>query len=187
MTAPCHHTGKKDSAGNELVECQCPVYDGPFELGQTGVPCNANELAPGVPAQTSSRTDSAALQNVRLSLARGSGAGQPDPAEVEQALTTAGVDPGTMQSFMTSFFPPNRRQGYSDFYTLAPGMGYSPGEWHGNQSGGSGPPDYAAALTQFDALINAAYASKFSAPPVYVWSAAHNPKQNRLPARCARR
>jgi hypothetical protein len=46
MTAPCHHTGKRDSAGNELVQCQCPVYDGPFELSQAGVPCDANALTP---------------------------------------------------------------------------------------------------------------------------------------------
>jgi hypothetical protein len=46
MTAPCYHTGKKDSAGNELVECKCPVFDGPFELGQAGVPCDANALTP---------------------------------------------------------------------------------------------------------------------------------------------
>jgi hypothetical protein len=46
MTAPCRHTGKRDSAGNELVQCQCPVYDGPFELSQAGVPCDANKLTP---------------------------------------------------------------------------------------------------------------------------------------------
>jgi hypothetical protein len=51
MTAPCRHTGKKDSAGNELVQCQCPVYDGPYELSQAGVPCDANELTS--PAQGS--------------------------------------------------------------------------------------------------------------------------------------
>lgn len=53
MTAPCYHTGKFDSAGNELVQCTCPVYDGPFELGQIGVPCNANSLTPR-PAHASS-------------------------------------------------------------------------------------------------------------------------------------
>jgi hypothetical protein len=46
MTAPCYHTGKKDSAGNELVQCKCPVFDGPFELGQAGVPCDPNALTP---------------------------------------------------------------------------------------------------------------------------------------------
>jgi hypothetical protein len=46
MTAPCYHTGQTDSAGNELVQCTCPVYDGPFELGQAGVPCDANQLTP---------------------------------------------------------------------------------------------------------------------------------------------
>jgi hypothetical protein len=46
MTAPCRRTGKTDSAGNELVQCQCPVYDGPFEISQAGVPCDANQLTP---------------------------------------------------------------------------------------------------------------------------------------------
>ena len=54
MTAPCHHTGRQDNAGNELVECTCPVYDGPFELGQAGVPCDANELTPTAAAQSAS-------------------------------------------------------------------------------------------------------------------------------------
>lgn len=46
MTAPCYHTGKFDSAGEELVQCKCPVYDGPFEVGQVGAPCDANALTP---------------------------------------------------------------------------------------------------------------------------------------------
>ncbi len=46
MTAPCHYSGKRDNAGNPLVQCQCPVYDGPFELSQAGVPCDANKLTP---------------------------------------------------------------------------------------------------------------------------------------------
>ena len=49
MTAPCVHTGKYDAAGNELVQCKCPVYDGPYELSQAGVPCDANELTPPTP------------------------------------------------------------------------------------------------------------------------------------------
>jgi hypothetical protein len=49
MTAPCRHTGKRDSAGDELVQCQCPVYDGPFEISQAGVPCDANKLTPALP------------------------------------------------------------------------------------------------------------------------------------------
>jgi hypothetical protein len=181
MTAPCYHTGKTDSAGNELVECKCPVYDGPFELGQAGVPCDANELTPPGATQTTTRGD-VALQNARVRLAQaGNGAGQLDPATVEAALTSAGVDLNNVQSFMARFFPPTPPQGYSDFYTLAPGMGYSPGEWYGNQSSGSEPPDNSAALAQFNALIDAAYSRRLSAPPVYVWSAAHNPKQNPEP------
>ncbi len=46
MTAPCHYSGKQDSAGNSLVQCQCPVYEGPFEISQAGVPCDANKLTP---------------------------------------------------------------------------------------------------------------------------------------------
>ncbi|ACK50015.1 hypothetical protein Msil_1046 [Methylocella silvestris BL2] len=46
MTAPCYETGKTDGAGNKLVTCKCPVYDGPFELGQANRPCDANVLTP---------------------------------------------------------------------------------------------------------------------------------------------
>ena len=34
MTAPCYDTGKKDANGNALVDCTCPIYNGPFEIGQ---------------------------------------------------------------------------------------------------------------------------------------------------------
>ena len=49
MTAPCHYTGKRDTAGNQLVQCQCPVHDGPFEISQAGVSCDANQLTPRTP------------------------------------------------------------------------------------------------------------------------------------------
>ena len=49
MTAPCRYTGKRDKAGNQLVQCQCPVHDGPFELSQAGVSCDANKLTPRAP------------------------------------------------------------------------------------------------------------------------------------------
>jgi hypothetical protein len=55
MTAPCRPTGERDAAGNELVTCKCPVYDGPFELGQAGVPCDANALTPPTAATTGKR------------------------------------------------------------------------------------------------------------------------------------
>jgi hypothetical protein len=71
MTAPCRHTGKQDDAGNDLVECTCPVYDGPFELGQAGVPCDANELTPAAASQDASPAALAALWEIRLRLARG--------------------------------------------------------------------------------------------------------------------
>jgi hypothetical protein len=54
MTAPCYHTGKYDSSGTELVQCQCPVYNGPFEIGQGNAPCDANALTP--PGQATSGT-----------------------------------------------------------------------------------------------------------------------------------
>jgi hypothetical protein len=44
MTAPCRDTGKTDSAGNPLVECRCPVTDGPYQIGQANMPCDANAL-----------------------------------------------------------------------------------------------------------------------------------------------
>jgi hypothetical protein len=46
MTAPCYRTGVKDAAGYNLVECKCPVYDGPFQIGQGGQSCNANDPPP---------------------------------------------------------------------------------------------------------------------------------------------
>src|SRR5450631_36193 len=54
MTAPCYQTGQVDGAGNALVECKCPVYNGPFEIGQANMPCDANKLTPR-PANASSQ------------------------------------------------------------------------------------------------------------------------------------
>ncbi len=34
MTAPCIDSGETDSDGNSLVDCSCPLFDGPFEIGQ---------------------------------------------------------------------------------------------------------------------------------------------------------
>lgn len=35
MTAPCKRTGKKDpTTGLPLVQCGCPIYDGPYQVGQ---------------------------------------------------------------------------------------------------------------------------------------------------------
>lgn len=34
MTAPCRDTGETDANGTPLVDCSCPVYAGPFEIGQ---------------------------------------------------------------------------------------------------------------------------------------------------------
>ncbi len=54
MTAPCYRTGLKDAAGRNLVECKCPVYDGPFQIGQGDQSCNANDPPP---VTTSSHTE----------------------------------------------------------------------------------------------------------------------------------
>ncbi|WP_226647800.1 hypothetical protein [Microbulbifer variabilis] len=34
MTAPCYETGEKDAYGNKLVDCNCPIYVGRYEIGQ---------------------------------------------------------------------------------------------------------------------------------------------------------
>ncbi|WP_143735987.1 hypothetical protein [Methyloprofundus sedimenti] len=43
MTAPCYTTGEKDAQGRNLMECKCPVYDGPFQIGQSDQNCDAND------------------------------------------------------------------------------------------------------------------------------------------------
>ena len=55
MTAPCTRTGKYDSQGNELVSCECPVYNGPFQIGQANQNCNANVGADGTTSTTGPR------------------------------------------------------------------------------------------------------------------------------------
>jgi hypothetical protein len=47
MTAPCKRTGQFDANGNELVNCECPVYNGPFQIGQANQNCNANPQGKG--------------------------------------------------------------------------------------------------------------------------------------------
>ncbi len=44
MTAPCVDNGQKDSKGNALVQCLCPVVTGPYEVGQGGMQCDANAM-----------------------------------------------------------------------------------------------------------------------------------------------
>ena len=66
MTAPCRHTGRQDEAGNDLAECTCPVYDGPFELGQAGVPCDADELTPPTAAAPNAAPADAAASRKAL-------------------------------------------------------------------------------------------------------------------------
>jgi hypothetical protein len=55
MTAPCYDTGEQDANGNDIVECKCPVFDGPFQIGQGNQSCNANDPPPS--AATSSSQD----------------------------------------------------------------------------------------------------------------------------------
>ena len=57
MTAPCYRTGEKDAQGRDIVQCKCPVYDGPYQIGQAGpdINCNANK--------TSSETKTSSAQN----------------------------------------------------------------------------------------------------------------------------
>jgi hypothetical protein len=173
MTAPCYHTGKTDSAGNELVECNCPVYDGPFELGQAGVPCDANELTP-LAARAVSLGMTQGSSNVWPSSApQQNSVGQLDAATARQTLISAGVDPGTIESFIATYFPPAPQQAYGDFNPQGVGEGY------GNQSIAPVAADSSAAWAQLNALIDARYSSGSEGPPVYVWSAAHNPSQNR--------
>lgn len=50
MTAPCYRTGEKDASGRNIVECKCPVYNGPFQVGQANQSCNANDTPPGITA-----------------------------------------------------------------------------------------------------------------------------------------
>lgn len=47
MTAPCKRTGQYDAQGNELVSCACPVFSGPFQIGQANQNCNANAQSNG--------------------------------------------------------------------------------------------------------------------------------------------
>ena len=47
MTAPCEFTGKKDKNGNALVNCKCPIYNGPYQVGQANQSCDANQTAAG--------------------------------------------------------------------------------------------------------------------------------------------
>jgi hypothetical protein len=51
MTAPCELTGKKDKNGNELVNCKCPIYKGPYQIGQANQSCDANQTPAGTPSR----------------------------------------------------------------------------------------------------------------------------------------
>ncbi|MCF6776817.1 hypothetical protein L3V83_09580 [Thiotrichales bacterium 19X7-9] len=44
MTAPCYRTGEKDANGNNIVECKCPIFNGPYQIGQADQNCNANKV-----------------------------------------------------------------------------------------------------------------------------------------------
>ena len=44
MTAPCLDTGKVKN-GQPIVDCRCPIYNGPYQVGQDGATCDANKVA----------------------------------------------------------------------------------------------------------------------------------------------
>ncbi|WP_119344266.1 hypothetical protein [Facilibium subflavum] len=56
MTAPCYQTGQKDQDGNPLVQCKCPIFKGPYQIGQANQNCDANKATPDVNAQDASST-----------------------------------------------------------------------------------------------------------------------------------
>jgi hypothetical protein len=56
MTAPCYRTGEKDANGRDIVECKCPVFDGPYQIGQASQNCNANEPPPSFTVSRSKRS-----------------------------------------------------------------------------------------------------------------------------------
>jgi len=94
-------------------------------------------------------------------------------------LTAANVDPGAIESFIATFFRASQSPGAS-YFNSSDGQGGAPaGQWYGDQSSASQASDSAAAWAQLNALIDARYSQ--GNPPVYVWSAAHNPLQNHEP------
>lgn len=52
MTAPCQRTGQFDASGNELVNCSCPIFNGPFQIGQANQNCDANVRKDGTAPKT---------------------------------------------------------------------------------------------------------------------------------------
>ncbi len=43
MTAPCVDTGKVSSTGQPVVECKCPIYTGPYQVGEANAPCQLDK------------------------------------------------------------------------------------------------------------------------------------------------
>lgn len=75
MTAPCYRTGQKDASGREIVQCKCPVYNGPYQVGQANQSCNANQ-----PANSGSQPSSAGNNNVWSAAYNPSGGSVTPPA-----------------------------------------------------------------------------------------------------------
>ncbi len=44
MTAPCFDPTTDGADGTTLIECQCPTYNGPFQLGQDNLSCNDSPM-----------------------------------------------------------------------------------------------------------------------------------------------
>ncbi|HIM03891.1 MAG TPA: hypothetical protein EYG53_01560, partial [Gammaproteobacteria bacterium] len=64
MTAPCYTTGKKDAQGRDLMECKCPVHNGPFQIGQPNQNCDANGSSTEVASKTERNTRHIYSKNV---------------------------------------------------------------------------------------------------------------------------
>lgn len=45
MTAPCAGPTTTNEDGSVTIDCECPIYDGPFQIGQSGQSC---DIAPNV-------------------------------------------------------------------------------------------------------------------------------------------
>lgn len=60
MTAPCYRTGEKDAKGRDIVECKCPVFDGPYQIGQGNQNCDANKSPPST---TTSRSETSKIRS----------------------------------------------------------------------------------------------------------------------------
>ncbi len=45
MTAPCDGPTMSNPDGSVTIQCECPNYDGPFQIGKSGLSCNDGDMA----------------------------------------------------------------------------------------------------------------------------------------------